>query len=113
MLLRQYQSIVIGKMWRSGRGLRTYQRQKREAREHGRAYRLHARERGIFGQPREQETGLLRELVAPVVVIRTSSKRVVSVPRETEGKEKEKDEGSLSISILPIESREIRTAESR
>jgi len=36
---------------------------------------------------------------------------VVSVPRETEGKEK--DEGSLSIFIVPIESREIRTAESR
>jgi hypothetical protein len=36
---------------------------------------------------------------------------VVSVPRETEGKEK--DEGSLSIPIVPIESREIRTAESR
>lgn len=38
---------------------------------------------------------------------------MVSVPRETEGKEKEKDEGSLSIPIVPIESREIRTAESR
>jgi len=54
---------------------------------------------------------LIRELVAPALAIRTSSKRVVSVPRETEGKEK--DEGSLSISIVPIESREIRTAESR
>jgi hypothetical protein len=30
---------------------------------------------------------------------------VVSVPRETEGKEK--DEGSLSILIVPLESREI------
>jgi len=47
------------------------------------------------------------------LAIRTSSKSVVSVPRETEGKEKEKDEGSLSIPIIPIESREIRTAESR
>jgi hypothetical protein len=36
---------------------------------------------------------------------------VVSVPRETEGKEK--GEGSLSILIVPIESREIWTAESR
>jgi hypothetical protein len=36
---------------------------------------------------------------------------VVSVPRETEGKEK--DEGSLSSLIVPIESREIWTAESR
>ena len=38
---------------------------------------------------------------------------MVSVPRETEGNEKEKDEGSLSIFIVPIESREIWTAESR
>lgn len=43
---------------------------------------------------------------------RISSKAlVVSVPRETEGKEK--DEGSLSISIVLFENREIRTAESR
>jgi hypothetical protein len=35
--------------------------------------------------------------------------QLVSVPRETEGKEK--DEGSLSIPKVPIESREIRTAE--
>jgi len=32
---------------------------------------------------------------------------VVSVPRETEGKEK--DEGSLSVLIVPLESREIGT----
>jgi hypothetical protein len=32
---------------------------------------------------------------------------VVSVPRETEGKEK--DEGSLSMLIVPFESREIGT----
>jgi len=44
-------------------------------------------------------------------MIRTSNKHVVSLPRETEGKEK--DGGSLSIPIVPIESREIRTAESR
>lgn len=36
---------------------------------------------------------------------------MVSIPRETEGKEK--DEGSLSIFIVPIEIREIGTAESR
>ncbi len=36
---------------------------------------------------------------------------MVSEPRETEGEEK--DEGSLSILIVLIESREIRTAESR
>lgn len=46
-----------------------------EAREHGRASRLHTRERGIYGQPRDQLTGLLREFVAPVVTIRISSKR--------------------------------------
>ena len=56
-------------------------------------------------------TGLLRELVAPAVVIIISDGRMVSVPRETEGKEK--DEGSLSILIVPFESREIWTAESR
>ena len=36
---------------------------------------------------------------------------MVSLPRETEGKEK--DEGSLSIFIVLIESREIMTDESR
>jgi hypothetical protein len=57
-------------------------------------------------------TGLLRESAAPEVMIRTSSRRkVVSIPRETEGKEK--GEGSLSIFIVPFESREIWTAESR
>jgi hypothetical protein len=62
-------------VWKSGRGLRTYQRQNREAREHGRAYRLHTRESGIYGQTLEQETGLHRELVAPAVMIRISNKR--------------------------------------
>ena len=66
---------------------------------------------GIYGLPRDQETKLPRELVAPVVTIRISNKRVVSLPRETKGKEK--DEGSLSILIVLIESREIWTAESR
>jgi hypothetical protein len=45
-------------------------------------------------------TGLLRELVAPAVVIRISNGRMVSAPRETEGKEK--DEGSLSILVVPL-----------
>jgi len=56
-------------------------------------------------------TGYCRELAAPVDTLRISSKCVVSIPRETEGKEK--GIGSLSMLIVPIESREIRTAESR
>jgi len=35
--LGQHRNSDFGELWRSGRGLRTYQRQKREAREHGRA----------------------------------------------------------------------------
>jgi hypothetical protein len=80
--------------------------------EHGRAYRLHTKERRLVGQLCDQVTGLLRKLAAPEVMIRTSSgRKVVSVPRETEGKEM--DVGSLSILIVLIESREIWTAESR
>jgi len=57
-------------------------------------------------------TGSVRNLVAPAQTIRISNRsKVVSIPRETEGTEK--DEGSLSIFIVLIESREIRTAESR
>ena len=57
-------------------------------------------------------TRLLRELAAPEVMIRTSSRRkVVSILRETEGKEK--GEGSLSIFIVPLENREIGPTESR
>ncbi len=64
------------------------------------------------GQPQEQQTRLIRELVASDQTIRISDRRtVVFEPRETEGKEK--GEGSLSISIVPIESREIMTDESR
>ena len=33
------------------------------------------RKNAAYGQPRDQLTGLLRELAAPVVMIRTSSKR--------------------------------------
>lgn len=64
------------------------------------------------GPPHDQGTGLHRKHAAPVVMIRISSMgKVVSVPRETEGKEK--DEGSLSTPIVPYKSREIWTAESR
>lgn len=62
-------------MKRTGRGLRTYQRQDRGTREHGRAYRFHTVIRGLQGQPREQETRLRRELAAPAVALRISSKR--------------------------------------
>ena len=66
----------------------------------------------VRGQPQEQQTGLYRKPVEPEIAIRTNDRRkVVSKPRETEGKEK--GEGSLSIPVVPIESREIMTDESR
>jgi hypothetical protein len=64
------------------------------------------------GQPRDQTTGLCRDLAAPCHNDKNKQQaQVVSIPRETEGKEKGR--GSLSIFIVPIEIREIRTAESR
>ena len=58
------------------------------------------------GQPRDQTTGLCRDLAAPCHNDKNKQQaQVVSMPRETEGKEKGR--GSLSNFIVLFESREI------
>jgi len=64
------------------------------------------------GPPQEQRDRVTRDTCYSRSDVKNKEQaQVVSRPRETEGKEK--DEGSLSIFIVPLESREIRAAESR
>jgi len=64
-----------------------------------------------MGCPRDKTTGINKAPAALLIRKEKLQAEVVFVPRETEGKEKVG--GSLSIPIVPIESREIKPDESR
>lgn len=97
---------LTDELGRSDRGLRAYQRQTGVVREHRRASRLRTR----HGKLRIDRTRTIRAIRVDIATLTGAKKRryrVVSEPRETEGKEK--GEGSLSILIVPVERWPIRS----
>lgn len=79
--------------------------------EHGRTSRLHAKSGFKNGWTQTKESESFRSVHLPGQALRKEMYIVVSVTREIEVKEK--GEGSLSISIVPLESWEISPTESQ